>query len=49
MDHPDFQRLEDVFRASGCGSVLDWGEGVYLRVEAEKLFTFARYPERFPA
>ena len=48
QDHPDFEALEDVFRESGGGSVLDWGEGVYLRVEAEKLYTFARYPERFP-
>ena len=48
QDHPDFEALEDVFRESGGGSVLDWGEGVYLRVEAEKLYTFARHPERFP-
>ncbi|QIN84910.1 pyridoxamine 5'-phosphate oxidase family protein [Rubrobacter tropicus] len=46
-DHPEFPPLEDAFREPGGGSVLDWGEGVYLRVEAEKTFTFARYPERF--
>ena len=45
-DHPDFPLLEEVFREFGGGSVLDWGEGVYLRVEAEKLFTFVRHPER---
>ncbi len=46
--HPDFGALEEVFRELGGGSVLDWGEGVYLRIEAQKLYTFAWYPERFP-
>ncbi len=44
QDHPDFPALEEAFG----GSVLDWGEGVYLRVEAGRLFTFARRPELFP-
>lgn len=48
-DHADFQTLERLFRESGGESVLDWGEGVYVRVEAEKLYTFARYPGRFTA
>lgn len=47
-DHPDFPVLEEILRESGGGSVLEWGEGVYVRVEAEKLYTFARYPGRFP-
>ena len=46
--HPDFGALEEVFRETGGGSVLEWGEGLYLRVEAEKLYTFARHPELFP-
>ena len=47
LDHTDFPPLEQLFRESGGGSVLDWGEGVYVRVEAGKLYTFARYPDRF--
>ena len=47
-DHPDFPILEGTFQESGGGSVLEWGEGVYVRVEAAKLYTFARHPERFP-
>ncbi len=47
QDHPDFPPLEEALRRSGGGSVLQWGEGVYLRVEAEKLYTFARHPGRF--
>lgn len=47
-DHPDFPVLEETFRGSGGGSVLEWGEGVYVRVEAEKFYTFARHPGRFP-
>ena len=45
-DHPDFGTLEEVFVASGGEGVLNWGEGVYLRVEAERLYTFARHPQR---
>ena len=48
-DHPDFAALEAMQRASSGSSVHDWGEGVYLRVEAETLVTFARYPEQFPS
>ena len=47
QDHPDFPPLEEALRASGGGSVLQWGEGVYLRVKAEKLYTFARHPGQF--
>ena len=46
--HPDFEVLDEILREVGGGSVLGWGEGVYLRVEAQTLYTFARYPERFP-
>jgi hypothetical protein len=48
-DHEDFAALEAMQRAASGSSVNDWGEGVYLRVEAETLVTFARYPEQFPS
>jgi len=47
-DHTDFPALEETFGGAGGGSVLEWREGVYVRVEAEKLYTFARHPGRFP-
>ncbi len=47
-DHADFAALEAMQRAASGSSVHDWGEGVYLRVEAATLVTFARYPEQFP-
>ncbi|MHB8648009.1 MAG: pyridoxamine 5'-phosphate oxidase family protein [Thermomicrobiales bacterium] len=49
VDHADFAALEAMQRAASGSSVHDWGEGVYLRVEAATLVTFARYPEQFPA
>lgn len=48
-DHADFEQLEAMQRESNGEGVLEWGEGVYLRVEAERFYTFARYPEQFPA
>lgn len=47
-DHPDFAAVEAMQRAASGQSVRDWGEGVYLRVEAETIVTFARYPDQFP-
>lgn len=49
--HADFALLEAMQRAGNTSgeSVRDWGEGVFLRVEAETLVTFARYPDQFPA
>ena len=47
-EHADFAALETMQRAASGSSVHDWGEGVYLRVEAETLVTYARYPEQFP-
>jgi hypothetical protein len=42
-DHPDFDELDALEREHVGESVLDWGEGVYLRVEAAVLYTFARH------
>lgn len=48
-NHADFAALEAIQRAASGSSVRDWGEGVYLRIEAETLVTFARYPDQFPS
>lgn len=49
VDHADFAALEAMHREANGQSVRDWGEGAYLRVEAETLVTFARYPDQFPS
>ncbi|MDQ6601897.1 MAG: pyridoxamine 5'-phosphate oxidase family protein [Chloroflexota bacterium] len=46
-DTTDFTALEEMQRAANGSSVRDWGEGIYLRVEAATLVTFARYPDQF--
>ncbi len=47
----DFDPLEAIHREANGSSVQEWGkggEGVFLRVEADVFYTFARYPEQFP-
>lgn len=43
----DFAPLEAMQRAASGESVRAWGDGVYLRVAARTIVTFARFPERF--
>jgi hypothetical protein len=47
-EHADFVTLEQLQREISGQSVLDWGEGVFLRIEADAIYTFARYPEQYP-
>lgn len=46
-EHPDFDALEGLHREVGGGSALDWGEGVYLVVDADVMYTYARHPGRY--
>ena len=46
--HPDFSDLDGILKQVNGRGVLDWGDGIYIRVIAERLFTFARYIERVP-
>lgn len=49
-EQPEFGELDAVQVAAGNQSPTQWsGTGVYLRVEPNSLFTFARYPERYAA
>jgi Pyridoxamine 5'-phosphate oxidase len=45
-DHPDFVELDDLQREYG-ESPTEWGEGVFLRVEADVLYTYASEPRRY--
>lgn len=47
-DDPDFATLEGLQRAADGTSVRDWGEGVYLRITANALYTYALQPEMYP-
>ena len=42
-----FAALEAVHREINGGSPAEWGEGVYLRLDPDVMYTFARYQERF--
>ena len=48
-DHADFAAIEQLHRDTNGQSPREWGEGIYVRVEPTVLYTFARYPEQFPA
>ena len=47
-NHPDFAEIESIQKEVSGNSVQDWGEGVgvYIRVVANALYTFARYPQQ---
>jgi hypothetical protein len=46
--HPDSAALDELYRAAWWRSVRQTGDGVYLRVEAERLFAWAQDPAQFP-
>jgi hypothetical protein len=49
-EQPEFEELDTVQLAVGNQSPRKWGgTGVYLRIEAQSMFTFARYPEQVAA
>lgn len=43
-----FETLIEIQRSGQGETVRDWGEGAFLRIDAEMIYTYARYPERFP-
>ena len=48
---PMFDAFVELHQKLGNGrSVLDWGgEGVYISLAPHTIYTFARYPDQFPA
>jgi hypothetical protein len=44
---PDFKELDRTLQEAVGRGVLDWGDGIYIRIVADRFYTFARYPERF--
>jgi hypothetical protein len=45
-DYPAFAELDGILKREIGESVKDWGDGVYIRVIAERMFTFAYHPEQ---
>ena len=46
-EDPEFETLERIQRELTGSTVLDWGTGAFIRVEAFACYTFARSPDRF--
>jgi hypothetical protein len=47
---PDVGEIDEVFRGHYGGSAFDWGEGsAYVRLDADRFFTYSRTPKAFPA
>ncbi|HEX3722135.1 MAG TPA: pyridoxamine 5'-phosphate oxidase family protein [Nitrolancea sp.] len=47
-DSPDFEELIDIQRESQSASVRDWGEGAFIRIDADVIYTYALNPEQYP-
>lgn len=47
-DNPDFYELDTLLEETIGESVLGWGEGVYLRIEPEVMYTYASHPSEYP-
>ncbi|HZU71043.1 MAG TPA: GNAT family N-acetyltransferase [Ktedonobacteraceae bacterium] len=45
-DHEDFETLENLLYASTHTKAGEWGDGVYLRIEADAIYTYSRHPHR---
>lgn len=48
-EHPDVAALDQIYRPPWWLAVRERQEGIYLRVEAAVLYTWAREPGEFPA
>ena len=48
--HPDVGEVDALFRSHYGSSAFDWSEhGVYVRLDADRFYTYSRTPEVFPA
>jgi len=45
-DHEDFETLESLLYASTHTKAGEWGEGVYLHIQAEAIYTYNKHPHR---
>jgi hypothetical protein len=48
--HPEVGEIDAQFKLHYGGSAFDWSdEGVYVRLDADRFFTYSRTPKDFPA
>jgi hypothetical protein len=47
-DAPEFDRLVELQIEHAGSDVRTWGKPVFIRVDAERLYSFARFPDQFP-
>ena len=47
-NNPAFAVLEELHRSFAGQSVREWGEAVFLRVDADTIYTYAREPDLYP-
>jgi uncharacterized Zn-binding protein involved in type VI secretion len=48
--HPDVDEIDETFKKHYGGSAFDWSdEGVYVRLDADRFFTYSRTPKEFPS
>ena len=45
-EHEDFEALENLLYAATHTKAGEWGEGVYLHIQAEAIYTYNRHPHR---
>ena len=45
---PEFDSVDGILKQESGKGVLDWGDGIYIRILADRFYTFARCPEQFP-
>lgn len=49
LEHADFSILEELQQIYTHTSVREWGDGVFLKILAHVIYTYARSPEQYPA
>jgi len=42
-EHPDFETLEELQQIYSNARVSNWGEGIYLHIHAETIYTYTRF------
>ena len=43
-DHPNFETLEELLQTFSNARVSNWGEGIYLHIHAETIYTYTHHP-----
>lgn len=48
--HPEVTEIDAIFKEHYGGSAFDWSDdGVYVRLDADRFFTYSRTPKEFPS